>query len=142
LFRFKSFVQTSAAWTSRKQSVRSIFKLERADHATQTVAQSAALASATIPLPNYPEEENCRKKNQQIDRDQRGKADPDHGATLSVVRESATISFPQSKVAVPQTKSFWASDFEFPMAENRKSARYFLACSSSAASLEDLSRKQ
>jgi hypothetical protein len=72
LFRFKSFVQTSAAWTPRKQSGRSIFKLKRADHATQTIAQSAALASATIPLTNYPEEENCRKKNQQIDRDQRG----------------------------------------------------------------------
>jgi hypothetical protein len=119
LFRFKSFVQTSAAWTSRKQSIRSIFKLERADHATQTVAQSAALASATIPLPNYPEEENCRKKNQQIDRDQRGKADPDHGATLSVARATARMSFPQSKVAVPQTKSFRASGFELGTAESR-----------------------
>jgi len=28
------------------------------------MAQSATLASATIPLTNYPEEENCRKKNQ------------------------------------------------------------------------------
>jgi hypothetical protein len=110
LFRFKSFVQTSAAWTSRKQSGRSIFKLKRADHATQPITQSATLASATIPLTNYPEEENCRKKNQQVDRDQRGKADPDHGATLSVADDGVTMSFPHSTAAVPQTKPFRVSD--------------------------------
>jgi hypothetical protein len=64
LLRFKSFVQTSAAWTPRKQSGRSIFKLKRANHASQPIAQSATLASAAIPLTNYPEEKNCRKKNQ------------------------------------------------------------------------------
>jgi hypothetical protein len=32
------------------------------------MTQSAPLASATIPLTNYPEKENCRKKNQQVDR--------------------------------------------------------------------------
>jgi hypothetical protein len=79
LFRSKSFVQTSAAWTPGKQSRRSIFKLERANHATQSIAQSATLATAAVPLTNYPEEKNRRKKNQQIDRDQRGEADPDHG---------------------------------------------------------------
>ena len=115
LFWFKSFVQTSAAWTPWKQSGRSIFKLKRADHAPQPVAQSAAFASATIPLTNYPEEENCRKKNQQIDRDQRGEADPDHGATLSVAGEGATMSFPHSTVAVPQTKPF--SIFDPPEAD-------------------------
>jgi hypothetical protein len=71
LFRFKSFVQTSAPWTPRKQSGRSILKFERANHASQPKAQSATLATAAIPLSNYPEEKNRRKKNQQIDRDQR-----------------------------------------------------------------------
>jgi hypothetical protein len=80
LFRFKSFVQTSAAWTPGKQGKRSIFKLERANHATQPIAQSAALAAAAVPLTNYPEEKNRRKKNQQIDRDQRREANADHGA--------------------------------------------------------------
>jgi hypothetical protein len=32
--------------------------------------QSASLSPAPIPFPKYPEEKNCRKKNQQIDRDQ------------------------------------------------------------------------
>jgi hypothetical protein len=71
LFRFKTFVQTSAPWTPRKQSGRSIFKFERANHAPQSIAQGATLATAAIPLAKYPEEKNRRKKNQQIDRDQR-----------------------------------------------------------------------
>jgi len=71
LFRFKSFVQTSAPWTARKQSGRSIFKFKRANHTPQPVTQSATLATAAIPLSEYPEEKNRRKKNQQIDRDQR-----------------------------------------------------------------------
>jgi hypothetical protein len=71
LFRFKSFVQTSAPWTPRKQSGRSIFKFKRANHAPQPIAQSATLATTAIPLSEYPEEKNRRKKNQQIDRDQR-----------------------------------------------------------------------
>jgi hypothetical protein len=70
LLRFKSFVQAAAAWTTRKQSVGSIFKLKRANHAAQSVAQSSSLAPAPVPLSNYPEKENRRKKKQQINRDE------------------------------------------------------------------------
>jgi hypothetical protein len=57
-----------------------IFKLKRANHAPQPIPQSATLATAAIPLSEYPEEKNRRKKNQQIDRDQRRETDWDHGA--------------------------------------------------------------
>jgi hypothetical protein len=111
LFRFKSFVQASAAWTPRKQSGRSILKFKRANHAPQPIAQSATLATAAIPLSNYPEEENRRKKNQQIDRDQRGKADPDHGAAgLGLGGREGRMSLPHSMVAVPHTRAARVED--------------------------------
>jgi len=84
--------------------MRSIFKLKRADHATQPIAQSAALASAAVPLTNYPEEKNRRKKNQQIDRDQRREANSDHGVAGCWVGGGAVmISLPHSTAAIPQT---------------------------------------
>jgi hypothetical protein len=77
----KSFVQASAVRTPGKQSVRSILKFERANRATQPVLQSPLLASPAIPFSNYPEEENCCKKKQQINRYQSSKTDANHGLT-------------------------------------------------------------
>jgi hypothetical protein len=53
---------------SRKQRVGSIFKFERANHATQPMLQSPSLPPPAIPFSNYPEEKNRRKKKQQINR--------------------------------------------------------------------------
>jgi hypothetical protein len=69
LFWYEAFVQTAAAWAPRKQRGRSIFELECADHAAQSITQRPAFTPAAIPLPNYPEEKNCRKEKQQINRD-------------------------------------------------------------------------
>jgi hypothetical protein len=65
--------------------------------------QSPALASPAIPLSHYPEEKNRRKKKQQINGDERGEADPNHGVPVlvEVVLGGAT-SFPHSMVAIPQ----------------------------------------
>src|SRR5437879_11008556 len=71
----KSFVQASAVRTPGKQRVRSILKFERANRATQPVLQSQLLASPAIPFSNYPEEENCCKKKQQINCYQSSKTD-------------------------------------------------------------------
>src|SRR5205814_4995773 len=133
-FRFKSFVQTSAPWTPRQQSGRSIFKFKRANHAPQPIAQSAALATAAIPLSEYPEEKNRRKKNQQIDRDQRGKTDRDHGAFGAGLGEGGGArSLPHSTVAVPQVRAdtledspavaLAEEDGELRIAGNREIAR-------------------
>jgi len=123
LFRFKSFVQTSAPWTPRKQSGRSILKFERANYAAQPIAQSATLATAAIPLSKYPEEKNRRKKNQQIDRDQRGETDWDHGAVGAGLAEGAgAISFPHSTVAEPQISGAWM-EVASRMAGNREAAK-------------------
>jgi hypothetical protein len=45
------------------------------------MAQSPSLAPAPIPFSHYPEEENRRKKNQQIDCDQNRETDANHGST-------------------------------------------------------------
>jgi hypothetical protein len=52
-----------------KQRVGSILKFERANHAAQPILQSSLLSPPPIPFSNYPEEENRRKKKQQINRD-------------------------------------------------------------------------
>jgi len=64
----KSFVQASTVRAPREQRVGFILKLERANHATQPVLQSPLLPPPAVPLSNYPEEENRRKKKQQINR--------------------------------------------------------------------------
>src|SRR5207248_264737 len=124
---------------------RSIIKLTRANHATQPIAQSAALASATVPPTNYPEEKNRRKKNQQVDRNQCGETDANHGAVLSVrgrVEGGRTMSLPHSTVTRPQVGAARMEDGGLRIEGKRQSARYFRACSSRLASPEDFSRKQ
>src|SRR5436305_12756736 len=90
----KSFVQASAVRTPGKQRVRSILKFERANRATQPVLQSPLLASPAIPFSNYPEEENCCKKKQQINRYQSGKSDANHGLNHSDGGCGRSISMP------------------------------------------------
>ena len=51
-----------------KQRVRFVLKFERANHTTQPMLQSPFLAAPAIPFPEYPEDENRRKKKQQINR--------------------------------------------------------------------------
>ncbi|HWC56569.1 MAG TPA: hypothetical protein VG434_06335, partial [Sphingomicrobium sp.] len=65
------------------------------------MAQRPLLTASTIPLAKYPEEKNCRKKKQQINRDERGETDSDHGAR-SVGPGGSCRSFPNSKLAVAQ----------------------------------------
>ena len=120
MFGFKTFVEASASWAPRKQSGGSIFELECADHAAQSVTQRTAFAPAAVPLPNYPEEENRRKKNQQIDGDERREANTDHGAGDSrVAAPDALISLPHSTVAIAQI----AGEPAFAGGENRDSRR-------------------
>jgi hypothetical protein len=69
--------------TPGKQRVGSIFEFERANHATQPVLQSSSLPPPAIPFSNYPEEENGRKKKQQINRDKSSKTDANHGVALA-----------------------------------------------------------
>ncbi len=81
-----------------------IFELESADHAPQSVTQGPAFAPAAVPLPDYPEEKNCRKKNQQIDRDQGGQTDADHGAVeFGEGLDGMMTSLPHWMVAVVQS---------------------------------------
>ena len=90
-------------WTSREQSSGPIFELERADYATQPIPESSTLTLAAVPLSHYPEEKNCRKKNQQIDRDERRQRDADHGARFPVGADCGMeTSFPQFTVAIVQ----------------------------------------
>lgn len=65
------------------------------------MAQRAPFPPAPIPLSNYPEEKNCRKKNQQIDRDQNGQTDANHGNNPFPTGDGGgvTISFPHSMMA-------------------------------------------
>ena len=109
MLRFKSFVQASAAWTSRKQSVGPVFELKGADDAAQSITQRSAFAPAAVPLANYPEEENRRKENQQVDGDERGEADADHGARFSATGLPGVLrSLPHSTVARVHRKALSA----------------------------------
>ena len=124
MLRFKSFVQAPAAWTARKQSVGPVIELKGADDAAQSVTQRSAFAPAAVPLANYPEEENCRKENKQVDGDKGGEANPDHGEGLSVVGFAGVLkSLPQSIVAVVQMRRFLASGFGFWIAGKRQRRR-------------------
>src|SRR5205085_1908458 len=107
LFQFKSFVQTAATRTARKQGGRSVFELEGANHAAQPVTQCPPFAPAPIPLSHYPEKKNRRKEKQQINGDERGQADANHGAGWVAEGEGwtagvAAMSLPHSTVAIPQ----------------------------------------
>ena len=105
MLRSKSFVQASATWTSRKQCVCPIFELEGANDAAQSITQRTAFAPAAVPLTNYPEEENRRKENKQVDGDERGEADADHGLRFSFpASPGLPTSLPHSKVAVVQVR--------------------------------------
>jgi len=66
--------------------------------------QGPALAPSALPLSHYPEEKNRRKKKQQINRNQRGQANSNHGAVVDVAFGRAT-SFPHSIVAIPQLRA-------------------------------------
>ena len=86
--------------------------------------QSPALFSPAIPLSHYPKEKNRRKKKQQINRDQSGEADTNHGVVPSagLARGRAT-SLPHSIVAIPQVRSeSFFSTLAGPL-ENQQSAR-------------------
>ena len=65
------------------------------------MAQRPLLAASTIPLTEYPKEENRRKEKQQINRNQGREADPDHGAR-SIELAGNFKSLPNSKVALAQ----------------------------------------
>ena len=89
-----------------KQRVGSILKFERANHAAQPVLQSPSLPPPPIPFSNYPEEENRRKKKQQINRDQSGKTNANHGVTLAAAAGCGrAMSLPHTIVAVPQARN-------------------------------------
>src|SRR6185436_13734179 len=90
----------------------------------------------------YPEQKNRRKKNQQIDRDQGGEADPDHGAVSGLSERAAATSFPHSTVAIPQMRLSAACPLRSVLGGKRHRARYFLICSSRAGSPAELWRKQ
>ena len=69
------------------------------------MAQSPSLAPAPIPFSHYPEEKNRCKKNQQVDRDENGKTDANHGwAGLAGAESGATMSLPHSIVAIAQVR--------------------------------------
>jgi hypothetical protein len=106
LLHFKSFVQTSTARAAGKQCVCSILKFERTNHAAQPILQSPSLPPPAIPFSHYPEEKNRRKKKQQINRDQGGETDANHGVALPAgfVCERA-MSLPHSIVEIPQVKN-------------------------------------
>ena len=124
MFRFKTFVEASAPWAARKQSGSSILELESADHAAQSVTQRTAFAPAAVPLTNYPEEENRRKKNQQVDGDERCQADADHGAVpLGLLGLGVAMSLPHSTVAVPHVVAFSGAAGEMFVAGKRESRR-------------------
>jgi hypothetical protein len=143
MLQFKSFVQAATTWTTRKQRRRPIFKLERANRATQTVTQGAAFTPASVPLPKYPEEKNRRKKKQQINSDQCRECNLDHGVVVAVdVAGARATSVPHSIVAVPQTKASPVLFCIVDLPGKRQSMRYFLACSSRARSPEEFRPKQ
>jgi hypothetical protein len=100
LFRFQSFVQAAATGASRKQSWGPVLEFQGADDTAQSVAQGPAFTPAAIPLPDYPEQKNRRKENQQIDRNQRRKADPNHGEAAPV---GAVGAFPEAAMSLPHS---------------------------------------
>ena len=116
--------------------------------------QSPTFATATVPLPKYPEEKNRRKKKQQINRDQGGEGNADHGVGVLVdLAGTRSTSLPHAIVAIPQTRfsSVWVDNAdpaavvagaEEALGGKRQRARYSLACSSSERSPEELSGKQ
>src|SRR6266513_6070997 len=126
-----------------KQRVGSILKFERANHAAQPVLESPSLPPPPIPFSNYPEEENRRKKKQQINRDQSGKTNANHGVKLAARGDCGrAMSLPHTIVAIPQARNgsgwpgfavFWGK---------RQRATYKRACSSSAESPDEFIGKQ
>ena len=60
------------------------------------MAQGPSLAPAPVPFSHYPEEKNRRKKNQQIDCDEEGETNANHGSEAG----GAMTSLPHSMVAV------------------------------------------
>ena len=86
--------------------------------------QGPALFSPAIPFSHYPKEKNRRKKKQQINRDQSGEADANHGVALSAgLGRWLATSLPHSIVAIPQVRngSFFSGLTE--LLENRQSVR-------------------
>src|SRR5206468_9400154 len=96
-----------------------------------------------IPFSHYPKEKNRRKKKQQINRDQGGEANSNHGVALpGRLACGRVMSLPHSIVAIPQVKS--ASGLLSPGAflGKRQRARQRRACSSNAGSPEEFIGKQ
>src|SRR5215831_621618 len=130
-------------WAPRKQRVCSILKFERANHATQTVLQSPSLPPQTIPFSNYPEEKNRRKEKQQINCYQRSKTDANHGVTLAPgFGCRRAMSLPHSIVTIPHARNESALPRFAMLSGKRQRAIYKRACSSSAGSPDELTRKQ
>jgi hypothetical protein len=126
-----------------KQRVGSILKFERTNHAAQPILKGPTLAPPPIPFSNYPEEENRRKKKQQINRDQSGKTNANHGVMLAAgVDCGRATSFPHTTVAVPQVRNESASPAFAMFWGKRQRAIYKRACSSSAGSPDELIGKQ
>ena len=123
-----------------EQRVGSILKFERANHAAQPVLESLSLPPPPIPFSNYPEEENGCKKKQQINRDQSGKTNANHGVALGAPGDCGrAMSLPHTIVAVPQVRD----ESAWPVfLGKRQCATYKRACSSSAESPDELIGKQ
>ena len=94
---------------------------KRANDTPQPVAKSSSFAPSAVPFTNYPDKENCRKKNQQINRDQRGQSDPNHGDGLGEGLEVGTKSLPQRMVAVVQKSALPLVTGEFSFVLSRQS---------------------
>src|SRR5207249_8714721 len=125
----ESFVQTSAVRAPRKQRIGSILVFERANHTPQPVLQSPSLPPPAIPFSNYPEEENRRKKKQQINRDKSSKTDANHGVALAPPRGCGlAMSFPHWIVATPQASNESALSGFAALLEKRQRATYKRAC--------------
>src|SRR4029077_12889303 len=99
----------------------------------------APLTPTPVPLTYYPEKENRGKGKEQINCDQRGETDSNHGAVGVGFAFADATSLPHSTVAIPQTSE---SPADVDPAEKRQRARYSLACSSSAASPDEVKPKQ
>src|SRR5205814_10447926 len=96
----------TAGGATRKRRVGRVLKSEGASHAAHAVLGSAPVAAPPIPFSNYPEEKNRRKKRQQINRGQGGKANANHGVAVGARAGCGrAMSLPHTIVAVPHARN-------------------------------------
>src|SRR5207237_9417658 len=89
-----------------KQGFRASVHFGRTRHGAPPILHSAAPAPPPIPYSHYPKQKNRRKRKQQINRDQGGEANSNHGVALpGRLACGRVMSLPHSIVAIPQVKS-------------------------------------